>query len=147
MDDLNKIAPNLSRIKKEIPFRTPEQYFETFPERLGKTIHEQEKSSGSNNYLRIFRPYLAAAVIIIVALAGGSRIYKHISSIRHEKQLTTEISLLVEKELYSFSEQSLFESIEYDAISEEPVLQPDPEEVIDYLMNEDLNEVELYNTL
>ncbi|TNF42088.1 MAG: hypothetical protein EP310_06430 [Bacteroidetes bacterium] len=43
MDELNKIAPELSKIKKENPFRVPENYFEDFSARLQERLEAEKK--------------------------------------------------------------------------------------------------------
>lgn len=43
MDELKKIAPELSKIKKENPFRVPENYFEDFSVRLQERLETEKK--------------------------------------------------------------------------------------------------------
>lgn len=73
MDELEKIAPELSKIKKENPFRVPENYFEDFSARLQMKLDE-EKTGVSNNQNRIIqflKPALglAAGFALIFMLA------------------------------------------------------------------------------
>lgn len=73
MDELEKIAPELSKIKKENPFRVPENYFDDFSARLQVRL-EAEKSGVSKNQSRIIqflKPALglAAGFVLIIMLA------------------------------------------------------------------------------
>lgn len=74
MDELEKIAPELSKIKKENPFRTPENYFEDFSARLQIKL-ETEKEKGStktqSRIIQFLKPALglAAGFALIFMLA------------------------------------------------------------------------------
>jgi len=65
MDELKKIAPELSKIKKENPFRVPENYFEDFSARLHERL-EAEKAGVHRNQNRIIQ-FLKPAI----GLAAG----------------------------------------------------------------------------
>lgn len=65
MDEFEKIAPELSKIKKEIPFRVPENYFEDFSARL-QTKLETEKEGTTKTQSRIIQ-FLKPAI----GLAAG----------------------------------------------------------------------------
>ncbi len=65
MDELNKIAPELSKIKKENPFRVPENYFEDFSARLQERL-ETEKTGVPKNQNRVIQ-FLKPAI----GLAAG----------------------------------------------------------------------------
>ena len=74
MDELEKIAPELSKIKKENPFRTPENYFEDFSAKLQLRL-ETEKEKGSaktqSRIIQFLKPALglAAGFALIFMLA------------------------------------------------------------------------------
>ncbi len=73
MDKLEKIAPELSKIKKENPFRVPENYFDDFSARL-QTKLETEKEGSTKTQSRIIqflKPALglAAGFALIFMLA------------------------------------------------------------------------------
>ena len=65
MDELEKLGPELSKIKKENPFRVPENYFEDFSARLQIKL-EAEKGGTSKNQSRIIQ-FLKPAI----GLAAG----------------------------------------------------------------------------
>lgn len=72
MKDLEKIAPKLSKMKKEAPFSTPEHYFDDFSARL-QTRLEAEKTDlpkPQNKVIRLLKPAigLAASFLLIFLL-------------------------------------------------------------------------------
>jgi len=73
MDELKKIAPELSKIKKENPFRVPDNYFEDFSARLQTKLEEEKKgvSKNQNRFIRYLKPAigLAAGFALIFSLA------------------------------------------------------------------------------
>lgn len=145
MDELHKISPSLSKIKKDPPFQVPENYFEDFQEGLNKKIHSQSKVPVIERRILAFKPYLAAAVLIIIALVSGNLIFKNINERRAEQHLQTEISEVVEWELYYISEETILEVMNYTGYQEDMPIQDGDDEIIDYLMNEDIPYDELIN--
>ncbi|MBN2482077.1 MAG: hypothetical protein JXB19_10075 [Bacteroidales bacterium] len=143
MDALNKISPELAKISKEIPFRIPENYFEEFPDRLQGRIRAREKTGVDEKRMMAFKPYLAAAVLIIVALISGTLIFRNIAQKRSLQNLHAEISQTVERELYYISEETILRVMNYTTGQEAVTISNHTEEIIDYLMNEDipLNEI------
>lgn len=73
MDELKKIAPELSKIKKENPFRVPENYFEDFSTRLQMKLEEEKRGSTKNHsrIIQFIKPALslAAGFALIFMLA------------------------------------------------------------------------------
>ena len=73
MNEIEKLGPELSKIKKENPFRVPENYFEDFSTRLQMKL-EAEKGGATKNQSRIIqflKPALglAAGFALIFMLA------------------------------------------------------------------------------
>jgi hypothetical protein len=63
MDDLKNIAPELSKLKKENPFKVPEHYFDDFSARL-QTKLEAEKMivpAKQNRFIYYLKPALGLA--------------------------------------------------------------------------------------
>ncbi len=73
MDELKKIAPELSKIKKENPFRVPENYFEDFSARLQVRLEAEKKgvTKKQNRVIQFLKPAigLAAGFALIFTLA------------------------------------------------------------------------------
>lgn len=72
MDEINKIAPNLSTIKKEKAFGTPKNYFDDFPARMQMQIEAEKHGTDKNEFkiIRLLKPALglAASFAIIFML-------------------------------------------------------------------------------
>jgi hypothetical protein len=73
MDELNKIAPNLSKLKKDNPFSVPKNYFDDFPARLQMKMNEEKIGADKqeNKIIRFLKPALglAAAFALVFMLA------------------------------------------------------------------------------
>ncbi len=63
MEELENIAPELSKIKKENPFRVPEHYFEDFPARLQMKLdaEKMEVPQKQSKVIQILKPALSIA--------------------------------------------------------------------------------------
>jgi len=72
MNELKKIAPELSKIKKEVPFDTPKNYFDDFSARLQQQIEIEKQASipQKRSIIRLLKPALglAASFAIIFML-------------------------------------------------------------------------------
>ena len=145
MDDLEKTAPELSGIKRDTPFAVPDGYFENFSSRLGEITHSGSKAVVKDRLVIILKPYLVAAAIIVIALLTGRNFLISHQSARLSRNMHAEISQAVEQELYSINEETILEVMQPDdqEISADPRI--NPQEAIDYLMNETVNEVDLLN--
>jgi hypothetical protein len=146
MDELKNIAPRLSRIKKDHPFEVPDHYFEDFRAGLQKKIQSHKKGTFARGYAVTLKPYLLAAVIVIVALVGGKAIFQQVSSRNSDVRFQQEISQVIEQELYSISEEIILEVMEVGITNENMSLPAGSDEMIDYLLNADVEE-ELLNSL
>ncbi|HEX2394399.1 MAG TPA: hypothetical protein VHI78_03590 [Bacteroidales bacterium] len=130
---------NIPGITNAIPFKVPDGYFETFPDKLVTKLPEKQVKQNQFDIIALNR-YAAAAILVIVAVISVYLILRNPSDNIEQSPLQSEISVLVENDIYSFNEEMIYEAINsYEA--------PNSEEVIDYLLNEDLNESELINAL
>jgi hypothetical protein len=146
MDELNNIGPTLSKMKREVPFTVPDGYFSSFQTRLDTAIREKV-TKPSHKYRILMSPYMAAAVAMFIVVAGGTILLRvnHRSSIGD--RFHSEISLVVEQELYSISEETIFETLTADQPVKRLQKPAMSDEMINYLLNEDLSEEELRNPL
>ncbi len=66
MDDLKKIAPKLSSVKKGNPYRVPDNYFEDFYARLEPKLHSEgtDKKERQTTLIRLLKPALGLAASI-----------------------------------------------------------------------------------
>jgi hypothetical protein len=74
MDELKNIAPELSKLEKEVPFRTPKNYFDDFSARM-QTRMESEKQAEQvpeqkTKIIQLLKPFigLAASFALIFLL-------------------------------------------------------------------------------
>jgi hypothetical protein len=146
MDELKNIGPKLSRIKKDHPFEVPDHYFEDFRASLQEKIKSQKRDNFTRGFAVSLKPYLVAAVIVVVALVAGNVIFQRTGSRNSDVRFQQEISQVIEQELYSISEEIILEAMEV-GIAEENIPEPTgSDEMIDYLLNADVEE-ELLNSL
>lgn len=63
MDELKNIAPELSKLKKENPFRTPDQYFDDFSARLQMRIEAEKQTVAprKTRFIQFLKPALGLA--------------------------------------------------------------------------------------
>ncbi len=137
MDELKNIS--FMKIKKDLPFKVPSGYFESLPERLNEKIHLKNVRKTGNRIFSL-KSYVAAAVIVIVALAGGRLFFK---DGKEAADLNAQISQTVEWELYSIPETVILEVISGKSPEAEPDVETD--EIIDYLVDEDIPYEDLLN--
>ncbi len=73
MDELEKIAPELSKIKKENPFRVPDNYFDDFSVRLQKKLDAEKAGDiqNKNRIIQFLKPAigLAAGFALIIMIS------------------------------------------------------------------------------
>mgnify|MGYP000044189379 CR=1 FL=1 len=79
MDELKNIAPELSKIKKETPFRPPKHYFDDFPAHMQMRLtDEQQKKPTKKRFIQIVKPVLglvASFAIILLLVKIPMKIY------------------------------------------------------------------------
>jgi len=143
MDELNNISPKLSKIPRGTPFQVPGGYFETFSDRLDETIHK--KVPAPDRRIHYLKPYLAAAILIIVALVSGNYILRNTLG-RSGDRFHAEVSRVVEQELYSISEETILETLETD-VAPETETSAETDELINYLLDENIDEADMLNDL
>jgi len=74
LDELRQIAPNLSKIKKQDPFRVPVNYFEQLPHKIQEKAIQAESSPSIWQILvqyLVTPKYSLAAASVLVLLVGG----------------------------------------------------------------------------
>jgi hypothetical protein len=147
MDEIEPIGHPLKKISKEAPFKVPEGYFEAFGDRLNERIHFEERNMVPVRKLHYWKPLIAAAAIIIVVVVTINSLYRNYSGRYASKMLQRQISQVIEQELYSIPEETILEVMDrnvLDPLTGSPVSNND---MIDYLLNEGLDDIELLNEL
>jgi len=145
MDELEKIAPELSKIKKENPFRTPDNYFEDFSTRL-QTKLEAEKEGTTKTQSKIIqflKPALglAAGFALIFMLA-----YWPLTTLTSNQQAknsitqTDEIDMILTSLVEGMDENSFFAMLD----ESESAVQLSDEDMANYLSTNS-SEYEIYS--
>lgn len=144
MDELKKIAPKLSKIKKENSFRTPDNYFDDLSARLQTRIEAEKRvlPDKENKIIRLLKPVigLAASFALVVLL-----VYTPI-----KKFMNNEIAEIINNETAISDEiyVSMVESIDEEAFYgllevEETVDDFSDEELFNYL-SANVTDYEIY---
>ncbi len=140
MKELNKIAPNLSKIKKENVFRVPDGYFEEFPGKLMERIGRQgERQKVLPPYRRLFKSQFAiAAAIVVFAVLGYLSIRYFVPDGVNRKLSPQEIAEYMEYYASDLDEELYYEVL--DEIEAEETADHEYEDlVIDYLLDHDID--------
>jgi len=139
----NRKIVQKTELPKDVPYRVPDRYFDEFAERLNARIRSEKKNRSYLTLPAALRPYASAAIIIIAAVISGSLIFRNPGRPDKPVTLQTEISQLIEDDIYSYDESIIIEAIG----SGDNRNDTGSEEVIDYLLNEDITETDLINAL
>lgn len=139
MNELKNTGRGLSDIRKGNPFEVPDRYFEDFSARLNDRINA-EKETSKKDYAMTWKPYAAAAILLVVALLAGGYFFSNNQGRKADRLFHTEISQVVEQELYSISEETILEVLEVNTYETSAGSAISSDDAIEYLMNEDLGE-------
>lgn len=144
MDEWKNRAPKLSKIKKETPFRTPDNYFDDFSARLQMKIQSEKEvlPEGKNRIIRLLKPVLslAASFVLIFLL-----VYWPLNEFMDNQvaETATEESEITDDEylslVESIDEESFYALLEQTDTQE----QLSDEELIDYIDN-NISEYDIY---
>lgn len=145
MKELEKIAPELSKIKKENPFRVPENYFDDFSARLQVKLDAEQNAVPvkKNNIIRYLKPAigLAAGFALIFSLAYWP--LKTLTPNRTAENDVQEISvsdMLFASAVEGIDVNSFYELLEKPAENE----QLSDEDLANYV-NTNVSEYEIYS--
>jgi hypothetical protein len=140
MKELKKIAPALSKIKKENIYRVPEDYFKQFPVKMMERIGKQgERQRTGHAFRRFFKPQLAiAAAILAFAILGYLSVRYLFSDGANAELSPQEIA-----EYFEYYSSELDEGLYYEVLDEMEVDEPDDREydeiIIDYLLDQGID--------
>ncbi len=145
MDELKKIAPELSKIKKENPFRVPENYFEDFSARLQIKLEAEKKgvSKNQSRLIQFLKPAigLAAGFALIFSLA-----YWPLKTFTPNQQANNISTQTDESEMFFASLVEGMDENSFYALLNEPAaaVQFSDEELANYV-NTNSSEYEIYS--
>ncbi len=136
MDELKNMAPNLSKIKKETPYRVPDDYFDNFASRLDEKISSQNEQERRKNIFIVAKPYLAVAASIAVLMIIAFSVFR-IVEIKHTPDVLTkdEIMAYIKDDIYDYDETTIVENLSSENVTS-PKNELSDQEIIEYLQNE-----------
>ncbi len=147
MDNLINIPPKLSEVSKDMPFKVPEDYFENFSVRLSDRIHEKKSPEFFGRVIPVLKPYFAIATITIIILVA-TRIFIFQPDKTEMKSLKGyEITANIEDNIYYYSEEAIIEAVYSSVESSAPGEDLTNEEIIEYLINEDISLSDILNAI
>ena len=140
MDELKNMAPNLSKIKKDSPFRVPEGYFDNFADRLNGKI-QQEKRPERKGKIHLFgRPYLAIAASFVGFLIITATVFKVVKTKHVSTGLTNEeIIAYIKEDIYDYDEATIIENLKPENSVAPTKTELKDDEIIEYLKNDDVD--------
>jgi hypothetical protein len=139
MKDLNKIPPTLSKAGKKMPYKVPEDYFENFSVRLSDRIHEKKSPEFAGRLIPALKPYFAIAVVTVIILVMVRIFIIHPGRSDMNGLKGYEITASVEDNLYYYSEEAIIEAVYPVSESSTSGEVLTNEEIIEYLINEDIS--------
>jgi len=150
MEDLRDIAPNLCEIGKGKDFLVPEGYFDHLPDRVLNTIRETGGKEKIGKLFPLGRKMYAAIAMAAAVFAFVTLGYFYIRSLNHEYPAGTKSNSFVYFNMIKeIDEHSIYEFMEEENIT--PAYLPgqpdDTETIIDYLMDEGVDETLLAQQL
>ncbi|MBL4625633.1 MAG: hypothetical protein JKY42_10915 [Flavobacteriales bacterium] len=151
-EELKKLAPALSSLKKENCFSVPQNYFDEFPIKVKNRIDELGEASTKFSFNWLFNYKILAPVgTCIVLVLAGVFLYNPIQSIELEELTASEIEQSLEyygypaiddellAELYGSEEEAIEEGLTVEELTED--------EIIDYLLNVNVDASQIYYEL
>ena len=133
------IENQFNSLKKESPFRVPENYFETFADRLNIRIEEEKRSVNKRTLFTYLRPAVAIAAIFVLVmlliyvpftklLPSGSG---NIAQNRSEKNVDDSVFGIQGSLISNFSEEQLLAA--FSALSDLDSKNLSSENLADYI--------------
>lgn len=140
MSDLETFGPNLSRSSKNNPFIVPKGYFDSLPSRIQDHCMKENSKEQPVQWYIVFRTQLALAAgfcfIVFVAFAG----YYFTRPISYFDRVDY-VKMVVESGT-EFDESQLYDAV-MNGNKKDTVKIKVNEELIDYLLNENVDYVTL----
>jgi hypothetical protein len=134
-----------SNIQDKNPFRSPEGYFEAFTRTLMNKIEEPQVKE-KVRFLSVIRPHLMIAAAILGFVVISYTALKYLIPEQSDFDMNIETADLTDYLSYQADEASILEyiDIEYEEFWEFDL---EDEEIIDYLIKEDIDYLSIYENL
>lgn len=133
MDELNKIAPKLSELKKQNSFQVPDNYFEDFPSRIQGKISTPEPGTLFLKLYSLLKPQLVLATVMIGFGVIAFLVMQLLTTDQTSTKTIASNNIVSEYEAYAYIDEALI--VDYLASESE------------YFTEETFNEDEAYNYL
>ena len=139
-----------SGIKKENPFRVPDNYFDNLPEKIQANIHTRKKAAGMpvTRIIDYLKPHLAlAAAILGFALIGYTGFRYFINKNSNSNISNREIAEYMDFYSNDVDNTLIMELLEEQEQQSVEINDDLSEEIIDYLLNENIDIYTIVNQL
>ena len=148
LDEFKKMAPTLSSLKKENHFSVPQNYFDEFPMKIKSRIDEQEATSATFSLSWFFDYKVLAPVGVCVIVILGVLFFNAPNQTLELEELTADE---IEQSLEYYGYPSVDDNILAELYTEETESQTQEElseeEIIHYLLEENVDVSQIYNEL
>jgi hypothetical protein len=144
-EELKTEAPFLSNIPKYNPFDIPAGYFDELPTIIQqKCVNNNFKLSWREWLFMIFRPNFAIPVLSVVLIAFAAIYYID----RNEKQFVSPVAeeISIDEQLQNIDESTIIEALTAQ-VNYESSTDNDNEKIMNYLLDNDVDETNLNNEL
>ena len=139
-----------SRLKKGNPFRVPDNYFDNLPEKIQANIHTRKKAAGMpvTRIIDYLKPHLAlAAAILGFALIGYTGFRYFINKNSNSNISNREIAEYMDFYSNDVDNTLIMELLEEQEQQSVEINDDLSEEIIDYLLNENIDIYTIVNQL
>ena len=141
MEEDIKIPDRLREAGKQLPFSVPDNYFETFQQRLQDRMQQEKQVPGFTRVIQLVRPRLSYAAVIAGFLMISFFAARQILQSNQQQTLnSSELAEIMDYYLIDYDDELLYETL--SELPEEQVINPlqeDPDEIFDYLDAEDID--------
>jgi hypothetical protein len=141
MKEDDKIPDRLREAGKQLPFSVPDNYFETFQQRLRDRIQQEKQVPGFARVIQLVRPRLSYAALIAGLLMISFFAARQILQSNRQLSLDNyELAEIVDYYLIDYDEELLYETL--SELPEEEIINPlqeNSDEIFDYLDAEDID--------
>lgn len=142
MENKRQIEPDFGGKGQEKPFSVPQDYFETFPEKLQKRLHSDMAPglTPAERIWKVLQPQLALAAAITGFAVLGYIGFRNFTQTDDASLSTDHIAEYVDYYHHEFSEYQLMGLLDdYDPAFEDDTWSAEDELYIDYLFQSDID--------
>lgn len=147
MDNKNDILKQLEELKKENPYKVPDNYFDTFTSRLKDRIAEIEEPKPAKSYFFRLKPYYAVSFMVLaVAFIAYLSVNVIFTGPKNNNVLSNdEIAAYFNNAPQEIDESMLMEQL--NQTKHEPAVQNQQNDTINYLLNADIDDNDILSEL